>query len=74
MSSKMELGRELSWVRREAILRLYQGGEIGEVEIGMLKEGEHVVAALMSVNGFQEVCAGSLTNSRETPLLGSCIM
>lgn len=75
MSSKRELDRELSLVRREAIPRLYRDGEMEEVESGMLKGGEHEVAThLMSVNILQKVCDGSLTNSRETPLLGSCIL
>ena len=38
MSNKKELDRELSWVRREAILQLCRDEEMGGVEIDMLKE------------------------------------
>lgn len=74
MSSKKELDRELSSVRREAILRLCRDAAMAEEGIDMLKAGEHVVAVLKSVNSFQEICDGSLTNSRAMPLLGSCIV
>jgi uncharacterized OB-fold protein len=50
MSSKKELGPELSLVRQEAILRLCRDVAKEEVEIGMLKGDGHVEAALMSVN------------------------
>jgi hypothetical protein len=48
MSSKRELGHELSSVRRVAILLLCLDEAVGEEEIGMLRGGEHVVAAGVS--------------------------
>ena len=48
MSSKTELGRELSSARRVAILLLCLDEAEGEEEIGRLRGGEHVVAAGVS--------------------------
>jgi hypothetical protein len=50
MSSRKKLDRELSWVRREAILRLCRHEEMGDKEIDMLTQGGYVEAVLESVN------------------------